>query len=187
MAAPLVAAALISAGASLVSGILGSNSAKSQNQAANAQSQKEMDFQERMSSTAHQREVADLRAAGLNPILSANTGASSPMGSMAPVVNETEPLRDTLKHSAADIANIALTKETVMTQRSQQRLNDANAAKSLAEASGFLGNPVLGRIPLSSAKRFTQQHFGHWKSPADIFVQPYNAITKRGRFATQKG
>lgn len=40
----------------------------------------QMKFQKDMSDTAHQREVRDLRAAGLNPILSANAGASTPGG-----------------------------------------------------------------------------------------------------------
>lgn len=106
--------AIIAAG---VGGALSLLGGERRNAAQKAASQKQMDFQERMSNTAHQRQIKDLRAAGLNPILSAKYGgASSPAGAMA-------QLQDTLTPAVSTAMSVMKTGADVNLKEAQTALS----------------------------------------------------------------
>lgn len=141
-AAPYIA----SAAASVLGGIMG-------NKASAKQAEANRDWQERMSNTAHEREVQDLRNAGLNPILSATKGlggASTPSGSTAPQNDVISPAIHSATNAVAKIyetenakaTNDAITQGTATAKELEKKYE----AEKLSTIAGTTNHPLQGEL-----------------------------------------
>lgn len=131
---------IISSAASLIGG-------QQANSAASDQAVRQMNFQADMSNTAHQREVADLRAAGLNPVLSARggSGASTPTGASAPIRDVLSPAVNTALAARRQNAEVDLMEAQVGREDSTTALNLRLEEKAKADAAAVAASEAKSK------------------------------------------
>lgn len=107
-----IAQPLMAFGSELYSGITNASAQQVANDTNVALARENREWQQKMSDTAHSREVADLKNAGLNPILSATKGlggSSTPSGSVASV----DPVKSALTGFSSVFQTLASTQQAM--------------------------------------------------------------------------
>lgn len=125
---PMAVIGLASAGVSAFDSLTGASSARQYKYQRRLQKH-QFEFQERMANTAHQREKADLIAAGMNPTLTATggAGAATPSGGMGSVGMQDMDFSDSVSSAAAY-------KQKRQELQQQRDLIDSNIDKNEADA-----------------------------------------------------